>query len=194
MTDEFDDMEEWMHTWKTEETDVSWSREDFAHRRIWQYAKDIGALLALAGAAIVMAWKLFDSNLAVVVNAVVFIGYFAVSAWSIVSRIRRQREALPLSVPEYVEKMRHNLALREKQLRWEQWTLPPILVFATGALIWISWSKWELLTAEPYRLAVVVAAAAIGFPYALYTAFKKKPGELRRERDRLDEIDRDLEE
>ncbi|MGM0559350.1 MAG: hypothetical protein ACQEVA_23400 [Myxococcota bacterium] len=194
MTDEFDDMEEWMTTWQTEKKNVSWSREDFAQRRIWQYIKDIGSLLALAFAAVVMAWKLFDSNVAIVVNAVVFIGYFALSAWSIVSRIRRQREALPLSVPEYLHKMRHNLALRDKQLRWEQWSLPPILVFATGAIVWITWSKWEILAAEPYRLAVVAAAVAIGFPYALYVTFKKKPAEIRSERERLDDIERDLEE
>jgi hypothetical protein len=40
----------------------------------------------------------------------------------------------------------------------------------------------------------VAAAVVIGFPYALYLTYKKRPDELRRECDRLDENDRDLEE
>ena len=183
------EMEEWMNTWTSETEHLSWAREDFVKKMRWQYVNDIATLAVLGIVAVVMAWQLFSHFLPAMFTGVIFFVYCVAAAATVIRRIRAQREALPLSVSEYLSKMRHNLELRQKQLRWEQWTTPPIIVIAIVCLSWLVWSRWDDLLAEPYRLVVVGFVVGVALPYALYSAFQKKPSELLEEERRLDELE-----
>ncbi len=183
-----EEMEAWMKMWQA---NLEWTeelREDFARRRrkeTWSFAASMLARLACL-VALVFAM----SRMPGVIGG--FKGMFALGAWAsglylvVTNYVRRHTEA-PLSPQGYLEKCRHNLALRQREVDWGQKMWPLLIAFlmvCLGAIFWKS-GLWRFL-------AITFGLAAPGYTLVWYLTFVWGPKRVREEAHRLREVERSM--
>lgn len=190
-----DDMEEWMNTWQAapSDGDLSLLREKFASAQWRQRLKDIAILTISIIAAAVLATAIVDtvllSELVVGGSALVLT---VAMIWKRYRRMRRHREALPLSPEQYIEATEYNLSLMERENRFLRRSSPVVFLALWAGVAWMSYDSFLVATAAPVSLVVTLVIAAGLTALALWRAYVQKPRKLAAERAALDELRLDI--
>lgn len=186
------ELSEWMTTWRSARgEELSLLREDFARKRLDRLAADFGAILLLVPVSVVLFAKaVLSPGIVTIAGAAFFVPYSLLHAWAAFRRIRARRAALPLSGPEYLSAMGHNLAIEERALRWEQRTLPLALTCGTAVIAWILVTAWARISSG--YIAFLLAILVGGFGFAAWWSYAHKPRKLAIERRVLDAMRAEL--
>ena len=194
---ETEDMEDWMNTWQQMEgtDDISTLREAFARAQWRQRLRDLLVIVTLVTSLGIAAWAVAVPGLLAEVVLAGFVAMIAAALlWRRYRRMSRERMATPLSPSEYVEASRHNLLLRQRELRFMKWFSAVVLPAIFIANAWIFYELWVTSAMSALSAGGVFVFATILLGYAAWLTYREKPRRLNAERGALEALTSELEE